>query len=272
MPLALRLTRVTARRGLVWISALLPLLMGGPVAWAQEVPPVIKACGSDFPPFTYAIAASDGQTGEAGGFSVALLKAALAPRVLQVSIVPWTRCLADAAVGVYDMALDSYVLPERELSFMHSKPVYRFTLGIAMRKDGTPAPARIEDLEGRLQCNVAGWYVRPAAVPPAPPGSSKAITVENGLAMVRAGRCDFLPLGLELVWAARENPQWRRQEDGIVFWPIPWHPSEALHALVRRSAPYGAALRDLIDQGLDREQARGETARLRKQHLPWPEP
>jgi len=256
------------------LAVFLPLLLlsGSPAAHGQELPAVIKACGTEFPPFTYSIPARDGSPGAAGGFSVTLLRAALAPQPVQISVVPWTRCLADAAAGLYDVVLDSYVLPEREVHFMHSTPIYRFTLGIAMRKDDSTAPSRIEDLMGLRQCNVASWYVRPAAVPPPPPGSSKAITLENGLAMVRAGRCDLLPLGLESIWAAREQAQWRRHEEGIVFWPIPWHRSEALHILVRRSASYGIKLRERINQGLEREKASGETARLRKQYLPWPEP
>lgn len=221
------------------------------------VPQTLRACGdaAGFAPYTYAA------NGAAQGYNVDFLQALLARshRKINISLLPWNRCLHLAAQGQYDLILDATSQPKRRKDFLLPQSHYSITPAFAFRAGETPRPpASKQELSMMRRCQVAGWDYTLSGSSERPEFISTASSMAAALNMLRHGRCDILLTQQEPLQAVADDVQHR---------PVPWAPSAKLHFGVSRAVPYAQPLADLLDDGITHATVSGEAARLMKRHF-----
>lgn len=132
-------------------------------AFALESP-VRSASELDYPPFSIIT-----ETGEAGGFSVELLKAALHAKGMDVAfyVAPWGQIKQDLADGKIQVLPLVARTPEREQVYDFTKP-YLTMFGAIFVREGDNRIKSVTDLQGKetlvMKGDVAEEYARKAGV------------------------------------------------------------------------------------------------------------
>jgi len=211
--------------------------------------------GDGYPPFADTRA-------EAGGASVALLRAALAEegQTLTVETLPWARGYAASQERQYAGTFPYAPSAEREVLFLYSEPLHRLPQYLWGR--GVDAAPSLDGLGQHTLCIPHAWLV-PDILTRAGARLERAPDLGACMRMVLARRVDYMAAPSELLFAvmAREQVepvQMRRSAEPIA--------QITLHLIAPRADPHSATLIKLVDHGLATLRARGEYARILARH------
>ncbi|MDM4767242.1 transporter substrate-binding domain-containing protein [Pelomonas sp. SE-A7] len=256
------------------LAALLLLgLASGPAAAAEAAatwPRLLKVCGDagEFAPFTFRDQSRPGRP--VAGYNVDLLQALLAPSggELRITLLPWKRCLADAARGDYDLVLDAVRAKDREALFTYPRSHYRITPIALYRRAAPPPPIhKPEDLVGLDQCRVQGVNYSLLGMTPTVESRSLPATARGALAMLRAGRCKLMIWDEEMIAVPRQASHGALTLDAeLAYVHLPWLPKVSMYFMVSRASRQSARLVRWLDEGIATLQRSGEAARL---HEPY---
>jgi len=240
-----------------------------------EPPAVLRACGDagEYPPYTFP-ARSKGQPGSrVAGFNADFLQQLLAPsgRRVEITLLPWKRCLAMAQQGQFDFVLDVAATPARRAQFALSQPYGRLH-SILMFDPRRPvsAPASRQDVDRLRRCEVLGWDTTRAGGSVPSDSQSYPSTMEMGFSMLAAGRCAAMISQLEVVRSLHlvGGESWVR---GLQHHPLPQLPVSSLQYGVSRAPPYATRLLALLDAGIARMDQDGSLQRILANYVP-PQP
>jgi ABC-type amino acid transport substrate-binding protein len=257
-----------------WLPLLALTLAPFAPAFAADaaVPRQLRVCGdqSEFAPYTYySRAGAAAKHGEVTGYNVDFLAELLGPagRVARITLLPWKRCLAMAAIGQFDMVLDAGDTPERRRDFLLAQGHYQITPIVMFHQDRPPGPVdSAQQASGLKRCEVLGWDYSGAGTPPQDETASRPATLAGALAMLRAGRCEVMIYNLELLQGLRQMGDGSAM-DGIGYQPMPWVASYEMHFAVSRKVSYAQPLLALLNQGIARLARTGAPERLLRRHL-----
>lgn len=234
-----------------------------------QVPAVLRACGdrSQFPPYTFVAAGSQGATGYNVDFLAELLAAE--DRQIRIELLPWKRCLALVAKGDFDIVLDIGGTPARSKDFHLVRSHYTVTPVIVYSLERPVAAVRRkEELAGIKRCEMLGWDYSATGLPQVPDELvSRPATIESAFAMLRAGRCQAMVYDVELVQGleAHYGKSWMA---GLGYHVLPWVPTYQMHLGISRQVPHAASLQRMLDAGVERLQRSGQATRLLERYLP----
>ncbi|WP_374357810.1 substrate-binding periplasmic protein [Chitinimonas sp.] len=236
--------------------------------------PVVRGCESDFdwPPLSYQTLDANGQASWHGlGYVLAETAFSSMGYSLQVSRMPWARCLAEAAAGRFDVLLLSSYSPERERDFLYSAPLVSTTLGLFHLRN-RHLPERFYDAKalGRFRlcavnsANLSAFQVEPGRV------DFSAFDLDAVVAKIVSGRCDYAPVVIEVFQATLFR-------DGLNYGADPrfgfskadWVGKVDYMTLFPRNLPSSAALRDRYNAALKQLHEQGIYDRLAEQYH-WP--
>ncbi|MES2298691.1 MAG: transporter substrate-binding domain-containing protein [Pseudomonadota bacterium] len=266
-----------------WITCVVLLCLGGAVApparaasastpaAASAIPHTLRACGdiSEFPPYLYAQRAGGRKTAVAAGLDVDLLKRIIGDsgRAVDITLLPWARCLAMGSRGQTDILLDGIKSPLRTGQFLFPSSHYALT-PIFLYLKGRPRPAMdsAAQLAHSRVCSQADYNYESFGIPNAII-SNRARTIDDAATMLKVGRCEIMLQQVETLRGhaqlggvdlmnspefERETPAWLKQID--------------FYFMVGKTVPYGKELIDLLDKGVVSLKRDGEIERLRSKH------
>jgi polar amino acid transport system substrate-binding protein len=241
-------------------------------AAAVDVPRHLKACGdiNEFPPYTF-FQREDGKiTGQIAGFNHDYLAALLTPsqRDVQISLIPWKRCLVLAAAGQFDLVLDSSGQAERQRDFFVAQSHYSIRPIMMFSKEmAAPNGTAPEDIADYSRCEVLGWDYSGYNAPTLHGQVMRPSTLDGALRMLKIGRCQIMVHNLELVLGMRQVGKEALLE-GLDWKYLHWLPSYELHLAVSRKLPHALALVQLLDQRRLQMRRSGETDKILKRYFP----
>lgn len=255
----------------------LSLCLAGPGAASELVElrgKTISACddANEWPPYAYYRRVAGQPSKELTGYTVELMQRIAARRgfALQITLLPWKRCLEAVRQGEILMLLNSIRTPERERDYWISSVLYETQLlvlwstrqhpqGKAVRNQAELARLRIGGLHGYSYSQLD--QIDMASLVRAP-------NYQSLVQMLHLGRVDValvneavmqghaalghreLANAAELDWSVLEDRQ----------------PSR-FYVMTTRARPEGRALQQAIDAELPLLERSGELARLRLQFL-----
>lgn len=235
------------------------------------LPHTIRACGdaAEFPPYQYFERENGRVTQRAAGFDIDLLRRIMADagHEIQIDMLPWTRCIALAARGEFDLAMDGVKSPERERVFLFAAPHYTVTPVFIYRKNGPkPAMGSAKALATERVCSQAGYNYAPFGVPDKMI-RNRVRTLEDAAKILKLGRCTVM---LQQVEVLRANVVLGgldiMNDDTFAFeYPL-WISRIPFSFIVSRTLPHRDELLSLLDQGLLRLEKSGELSRMRNAH------
>lgn len=257
------------------LALLLAATMHQTAAGAEAVPRKLTACGDsgEFPPFTYMERKLGRPTGNVGGFNAALLPQLLAAsgRSIEITLLPWKRCVALAQQGGFDIVLDIAATSTRKKQFRLSAP-YTFIHSVLVYDERRPVPVPKDaaSLASLHRCEILGWDTTRASGTASSDKQSLPATMGMSFAMLTAGRCDAMVSQREVIRSLGliEGGAWTR---GLAWHPLHYLPESPLHYGVSRTVAYSQTLQTLLDEGIERMKRSGELQRVLERHLP-PEP
>lgn len=202
------------------------------------------------------------------GFSIDVLDALdLQVEPVPVRSLPWLRCLAEIERGEQmQFALTASVKPDRLARFHFSRPYYTTRLHYFYRRAQHPGGLRLRherDLAAYRVCGVHGYRYAGVSLDPRRIDQG-AKRLADLFYRLRAGRCDVALSQIEVVRAAPRALGVALLTDDLDHAALPGIAPESYHMLVSRRWEGGAALRDRIDQQLDRIERSGELDQLRQ--------
>lgn len=232
------------------------------------LPRTLHACGdaAEFPPYQYFKRESGRVSRQPVGFDIDVLRniMAAAGHDIDFDMLPWTRCLALAERGEYDLAMDGVKSPERERVFLFATPHYAITPVFIYRKNGPkPAMGSAAALATERLCAQAGYNYAPFGVP------DKAIhnrvrTLEDAAKILKLGRCTVMIQQLEVLRANVSLGGVDYLNDRSLGFEFPtWMPQMPFSFIVSRTLPHRFELLSLLDQGLLRLRKSGELSKMR---------
>lgn len=232
---------------------------------AAETPSRLTACATSTPPFVL------GEKNRAvGGFSVELLQtlAAAMKRELDVSEVPWARCLNEVKAGRVDIAIDAYDDAERRRLYHYSEPYYTLTPQVfystrfGAKAEAVRSAGGLAKLTG---CGVNEYtydhYDLDANL--LDRGATDNLQMMKKLL---AGRCDYAIEELEVIIGHRQtNKNWPDEAELRSFQPQ-WARGPKLHFLVGKKHQHAAQLIPQLNAGIASAIKSGEVTRLRAKY------
>lgn len=235
------------------LGCLLNSLAGSAAARASASP--VRVCGDaqEWAPFSFVERGRQGPAAPPTGYSVELLQRILAARGLQfeLTLVPWSRCLAGIENGLYAMALDTSLNPERRRKFLFSRAYYWLTPAY-FYVAGQPEPLirALADLKRYRICGVMGWNYETTFDLAADQIDTSATSLLNVFMKLKARHCELLVEQVEIVRGLRNvgGPDYRQM--GLAYRAIPGASKVPFHMIVSRKIANGPALVKLLDEGI----------------------
>jgi polar amino acid transport system substrate-binding protein len=226
----------------------------------------LSACASHTPPFV--LFAKDEAV---GGFSYELLQslARQMGRKLQVSKLPWARCLQEVKSGAVDLAIDAYDDAQRRKLYWYSRSYHTLTPQIFYKAhalmDLKPIKG-VQDLQPFKGCGVRDYTYEHYDL--------DATRLDRGagddmrmLQKLQAGHCDYAIEELEYIIGARASLSNWPDESGLKSQRPIWARGPTLHFLVGKERFGGEALLAKIDQAITGAEKSRQTAALRKKYF-----
>lgn len=238
---------------------------------SAALPHTIRACGdeAEFPPYQYLERVNGRATKRAAGFDVELLRRIMADagHAIEIDMLPWTRCIALAARGDFDLAMDGIKSPERERLFLFASPHYSVTpIFIYRRNMPKPAMGSAKALANERVCSQAGYNYAPYGVPDKMI-RNRARTLEDAAKMLKLGRCTVMLQQVEVLRANVVLGGLDLMNDTSLAFEYPlWIGRIPFSFIVSRTLPHRDELLSLLDQGLLRLEKSGELSKMRNAH------
>jgi ABC-type amino acid transport substrate-binding protein len=252
-------------RTLPWLLGLLGLLAGSAGAWGQTGA-VLSACANHSPPF---MLFAHGEP--VGGFSLELLQALAKQmgRRLQVSDLPWSRCLQYVKSGKLHLAIDAYDDAERRKTYLYSTAYHTLTPQVFYKAGSLLDALQIRDrksLDRFRGCGVQDYTYAHYDL--------QASTLDLGAAddakmlqKLKAGHCDYAVEELEFIVGGRSyTADWPDESDLKSIRPA-WARGPQLHFVMGTGPAQGQALRTELDLAIAWAEKSGLTGALRKKYL-----
>ncbi|MES2072901.1 MAG: ABC transporter substrate-binding protein [Pseudomonadota bacterium] len=223
--------------------------------------PAVKACGGDgnWPPMSYV--ASGGQQVE--GLSADILRTIFLQEPA-IMLRPWARCLHEVqALEGYDIVMSVFKTPEREKTFLFSRPYLSLTPSYlyASSRYAFPPIKTLADLSRFKVCALHGastFYTKlaPAAI------ESGATNYSSLIKKIDRGYCDVV-VDMREVFQGFSNLGMLPFNSGqYQIFPIPGTEKYPLHFGVSRDHPQALQLVEQIDRGLTELQRNGRLAAI----------
>ncbi|HRE19370.1 MAG TPA: transporter substrate-binding domain-containing protein [Rhodocyclaceae bacterium] len=254
--------------------ALRPLwLLLIPAAACAGIPNEIPVCdiGGAWPPYAYNIYINSQETDAVAGFSVDYIRTILArhQRTAHIELIPWRRCQKGVAAGNYAMLLNASLNPEREKTYLVSKPYYVVhDVYFYARSRLAPRISNLADLKKLRLCgqegyNYANFGLRDEEV------ETGATSFPQAMNKLLAGRCDVVLGRREIAAGFRllNGIDYTRSPD-FGMGEIPGMQPASFHMMISRNLPYGEELLHLVNQGIDEMKQSGEEHTLARRYLP----
>ncbi|HYD99440.1 MAG TPA: transporter substrate-binding domain-containing protein [Alphaproteobacteria bacterium] len=205
-----------------------------------------------------------------GGVATDIVRQAFAAagRDVSVEFLPWARGYLVTREGDYDATFPYLRTPEREREFLFSRPLLETRQMLFSAPRAKLTGRSLDELRGRIACTPNG-YALPAEFAPMLSSGNLSVDRRSDLATclrrVAAGRNDFVVLDEVLGRAAMAEAA--VPAEAVVVVPAPVQ-GIALHLIVSRQRPEGAALIAEFDRGLAALRSSGAYERILKRHLP----
>lgn len=246
------------------------------LASTTDIPTRLRVCGDDdeWPPYTFYQRQNGDRSGIITGYNIDLLNLLLAKsgRSAEYRLLPWKRCLSEAAAGNFDLVLDGVKVTARQKLFLFPTSHYStHVVYLYNRNRPIPALATPADLRHYKACGQFGYAYELDDNQPMPLLNTEAKSYPALIRMLEQGSCEVVPINFELVQGYRLIGLYDAFGSGhIVAMPAPdWAQREVnFYYLVSRGHDYGEALQNLLSNAIDEAKRDGSSARLRSQYLP----
>ncbi|HJV00514.1 MAG TPA: transporter substrate-binding domain-containing protein [Burkholderiaceae bacterium] len=247
--------------------ALLPGWVGG-AAHATPLAPeqVIRVCGqiAEWPPYLFFKRDIGGPTDEVTGYSAEMLQLSLERKGLRYTfdMLPWRRCTESVRLGMHDMMTDLARNPDRDRTYLVSKPYYSQHL-VYFYDMARPRPAvdTAPDLKKLRLCGINGYTYAAFGLNPAHMDTGSQDLIQS-LLKLKNNRCDAVPERLEIALGYQALGKVDFKVLGIAYSALPDLAPSPFHMMVSRNVPYGAELLEVINEGIDALGRSGEAKRL----------
>ncbi|NQD36158.1 transporter substrate-binding domain-containing protein [Permianibacter sp. IMCC34836] len=258
---------------MLWLA----LLAGLPIlATAADVPARLQVCGDEdeWPPYTFYQRQNGERSTVVTGYNIDLLNLLLgrSGRSAEYRLLPWKRCLSEAAGGHYDLVLDGVKVSEREKLFRFPSSHYSTHVGYLYNRDRpVPSLPTAAHLRQYRACGQFGYAYDLNDNQPLPALNTEAKSYPAVIRMLEQGNCDLVPINLELVQGYRLIGLYDAFSSGrIAVMPAPsWAHSEvSFYFMVSRAPDYSDALQTLLSKTIAEAARDGSSARLGLQYLP----
>jgi polar amino acid transport system substrate-binding protein len=239
---------------------LLAMTLALPLA-AGAAGPVLLAGEDDWAPYSAAESASSPQDVPPKGFSVTLIRAALATQGLtpQFVTVPFARCMRMAKAAQVAGCFNATITDDNRDDYLwHQPPMFEEELSIFGRADERGPELRLSDLRGK-RVAITNGYTYPTEFMRDPRIQRFTATSDtNLLRMLLTGRVDYILLNRTPGWMRIDaSPEFRGKvvRRGIVS-------ADAFWIAFAKTHPDGPALAQAFGRGLAQMRRDGSYARL----------
>ena len=238
-------------------------------AYAQDdraaLPPLIKVCDVEWPPYAFHKRDDGGVEGEVAGYSVDFLKAILSSANIkaEIHLLPQKRCEHLVDTGAYDLLLDESFNLDRAQRFLITVPYYQLTdVYITLTDKPVPAITTPRDFHSLNVCGEMGFNYRNFGVPDEEIDTSYQ-SFEAAMKKLASGYCDVVLARSEIAAGQTfiggtnyvADPKYQVHT-------LPYAAPAPFHMMASRNTPYARALADLLNDGIDRLHRSGAAARL----------
>lgn len=227
----------------------------------------LKVCleNDDFPPFSFHAVGDKGIIGDSGGSSIELLQD-LANKLqvtIQLSRLPWTRCMQAVENGQMDMALDAYYDTERAQRFDFSTPYYYLTPQLFYLRsrfpDGPPAQT-VSEMKKFKGCGIHGYSYAHYGLSVGDL-DQKAQTHEQLVQKLRAGRCDYFLEEREIIQGFVLTGQDYLADQAIHMSEVADAQHPQLHLILSRRSKLAQSFKPAIDAEVSKQVESGKIHR-----------
>ncbi|WP_137939779.1 transporter substrate-binding domain-containing protein [Chitinivorax sp. B] len=252
-----------------WFNVLgiLVLLIFSPLVRSE----VLQTCGgnNEWPPSSYF---SKQVKGRVDGYSVDVLRAALAGSNFQVNVVllPWARCLAQVKTGNgMTIAMGAAFSDKRAEIYDLSRPYLKLTPAYHFWHSHFPLGLQINNgaqFANQTVCILHG----------ANPGPFGLVTggTDNGatnyealIGKIARYRCDVLAEYMEVIHGFKRLGHPYVSLPQLRSMPMTWQPRIPIHFLVSRNHPSTKTITALLNRRLAEMEQSGKLESLLKQHM-----
>ncbi len=260
---------------MVAVALLLALFLP---ARASDIPQQLRVCGdaNEWPPYSYFKRIGSKASAQVTGFNVDLVNTILdqSGRKANYQLLPWKRCLSEAAAGSFDVVLDGMPTPERSQQFHFSSVVYQTDTIYFYRRDAiAPQLKSIADLQRYRVCGQHGYAYLLADGQPMPNISTDVKSYSSLIKALELGQCDIVPLNRQIAEGYRDIGLYNAfANDRLATQAAPAGANARVnfHLMVSRQPAYSEALNRLLDDGIRKAIASGEAVRILARHQSQP--
>lgn len=232
----------------------------------------LLACAdrAEMPPFTFALRVDGRASDKVTGVSVDLLRKIGDSQgwELQLSLLPWARCLLDVATNYSQIAINVGLAEAQAAGLLLSKPYFSthaiYAYSLRAHPQGLDLTG-LDDLRRYHVCGLGGYRFESFGIDTASVDRGVTRSYEQLITKLHLGRCDLIIDNRETIagmYLIDPNLRSKLTDVSLVIKPLPGAPQRELYFGVSAKSPQAKQIVNALNEGLDRLGGKHEIDKL----------